>query len=98
MSSKKSEEEVKKIVETKVFHNFFLLIDGTIRICTNNYGSGSRRPNNIRIRIRNTGINLLFSTCCKVGKNDCVPYPVGEHQEAEQPDAGQGRLQHQADL
>ncbi len=71
----KKSEEVKKIVEIKLFLTFLLPIDGTILICTNNDGSCFRRLKNRRIRIRNTGKNFLFSTCFK--QNNMIVYHVG---------------------
>jgi hypothetical protein len=55
------------VVETKYFLTvLFLLVDGRIRIRTNNDGSGSGRPKNIRIRSHNTETcnnYFLFEQC-----------------------------------
>ncbi len=38
----------------------FFLVEGTIRICTNNYGSGSGRHQKLQLRVRNTAPNITF--------------------------------------
>jgi hypothetical protein len=38
----------------------FLLVDGRIRVRTNNDGSGSERPKNIQIRIHNANMNFYL--------------------------------------
>jgi hypothetical protein len=54
----KKSKRSRKAVEIKVFYYFCLMIEGSGSVpCTN--GSGSGRPKNIRIRIRNTASPLL---------------------------------------
>jgi hypothetical protein len=55
-------QKVKKISQNSRNQGFLLLVYGKILIRTNNNGSGSRRPKNIRIRFHNTGYNTCTVT------------------------------------
>ncbi len=70
----KIHKEVTKQYKTRFFFIFCLLMvgSGSVQI---NYGSGSRRPTNIRLRIRNTALHKWYFFFRGVTLSFLDPYP-----------------------
>ncbi len=76
------DKDIKKSQDSRNQVFLFLIDDGRIKIRTNNDGSGSRRPKNLRIReaqkLSNPGgLKTYGSGSITLNKNSAFPEPVG---------------------